>query len=46
MPSINTEQTDLPDLSAKDDSGVRRYGLYEQCPVHSPGDYLFLPSTA
>ena len=45
MPSMNTEQTGLPDLSAKDEIGVPRYGLYEQRPVHSPGDYLFLPST-
>ena len=45
MPSMNTEQTGLPDLSAKDEIGVSRYGLYEQRPVHSPGDYLFLPST-
>ena len=45
MPSMNTEQTGLPNLSAKDEIGVSRYGLYGQRPVHSPGDYLFLPST-
>ena len=44
MPSMNTEQTGLPNLSAMDEIGVSCYGLYEQRPVHSPGDYLFLPS--
>ena len=46
MPSMNTKQTGLPNLSAMDEIAVSRYGLYEQRPFHSPGDYLFLPSTA